>query len=188
MSEKVYVMSCGKYMKIGIATSIVARRSSIQAGNPEPVKVEYYVDRSYARPIERRAHEKLLQKHHRGEWFKCTVDEAIDAVNSAIIDYERSKRKQDLVRVDISLKKGETYAQAVAAKKKDSLMELIEWFGGHQNTIGMMRITKQTLHNWIKRGAISKNSAVDAEYVTNGEFTKERLRPDVISWENKEQN
>lgn len=185
MSEKVYVMSCGEYMKIGIATSIVARRSSIQAGNPEIVRVEYYVNRSHARPIERRAHEKLLHKHHRGEWFKCTVDEAIDAVKSAIVDYEDSKRKDDLVKVDINLKKGETYSQAITAKKKDSLMELIEWFGGYQNTIGMLRVTKQTLHNWIKRGAISKNSAIDAEYVTNGVFTKEQLRPDVLEWETK---
>jgi len=78
-----------------------------------------------------------------------------------------------------------SYAKKIQQQQKDQLNALVVWFGGQSQLAAQMGVTKQAAHNWVARGRISAKCAIKAETTTNGEFTKEQLRPDVLEWENK---
>jgi len=75
-----------------------------------------------------------------------------------------------------------TLAQRMKKEQKESLNLLIEWFGGQTKTAHYLETTKQNVHSWVKRGRISATFAIVAEEATQGDITKEQLRPDVLTW------
>jgi hypothetical protein len=79
----IYVIGCGGYRKIGYANDPKKRLKGIQTGNPRPCIIEY------ARPLlnvnvtaaEAAAHAELKAKRAQGEWFRCSLDQAIKAIS-----------------------------------------------------------------------------------------------------------
>ena len=81
----VYVMKCGKFVKVGIAADVNRRRKSLYCGNPFPIEIAHArrVPASHAEIIERLAHDLLAGWHHRLEWFDCDLTTATDVVDFA---------------------------------------------------------------------------------------------------------
>lgn len=67
--------------------------------------------------------------------------------------------------------------------QKDELNRLLAWIGSRKRLADELGITRQAVFDWIKRGRISAVMAVEVEKRTNGMFTKEGLRPDVVKWD-----
>lgn len=78
-----------------------------------------------------------------------------------------------------------SYAKKIKQQQKEQLQLLIEWFGGQSQLAAKAGVSKQAVHNWVARGRISAKCSIAVEKITNGEFTKEQLRPDVLKWEVK---
>lgn len=72
--------------------------------------------------------------------------------------------------------------------KKIALMEAIAFFGGVKKTADILGIKRQTIYAWIS--GKSKNQSPTLKYCkiieekTNGEITKEELRPDIFGHKN----
>lgn len=80
----VYVMQCeAGPVKIGVATSVVARCAMIQTGNPYKVSVVAAFMCGRSVKVERKAHKILAEKRMSGEWFDASAVEAVEAVQQA---------------------------------------------------------------------------------------------------------
>lgn len=88
----VYVLSAGRFSKVGIARDPEARRKEIQVGNPIPVEVSYSHpcrSREEALALEAAAHHKLAlfdDGRAKGgrEWFPASPTAAIAAIRSVL--------------------------------------------------------------------------------------------------------
>jgi len=69
----VYVLRCGDYVKVGIASNVTARVSSLQTGNPHPVELLMHWPSETPERDERILHRSLENYHHRGEWFHASA-------------------------------------------------------------------------------------------------------------------
>lgn len=104
MSETyVYVISetYSEFHKIGIASDVRNRSSSLQSGNPRPLTPVYSVafpTRKKAALVERRAHNILKEHRLCSEWFACSKEVVIAAVDSAASDPAPVPRKPSLGR------------------------------------------------------------------------------------------
>ena len=74
-----------------------------------------------------------------------------------------------------------------AAKIKQAqaleLMQLIKWVGSRARLASQCDVTPQAVHNWVKRGHISKKAATIIHRKSDGYFKREELRPDVVTWD-----
>jgi predicted GIY-YIG superfamily endonuclease len=81
---KVYVIGPGDGpLKIGLARDLQRRLYTLQTGNQQELHIFWsykLLRKAEARAIERAAHQSLKDKRIRGEWFDCSIDEAIDAI------------------------------------------------------------------------------------------------------------
>ena len=75
-----------------------------------------------------------------------------------------------------------TFANQIKQQQAEQLLKLIAYFGTQTMTAKKLGVSKQTVNNWVNRGRISATSAIEAEIVTLGYFTKQKLRPDVVAW------
>jgi hypothetical protein len=67
-ANDLYMIQCGEFIKIGVTDNIKVRLTSIQSGNPYPVKlVGFWKGEGWR---EQMWHEHLKEFHHSGEWFK----------------------------------------------------------------------------------------------------------------------
>ena len=66
--------------------------------------------------------------------------------------------------------------------QKEQLDKLIAWVGSRQRLADELGITRQAVYDWIRRGRISAVMAIEVERRTDGLFTKQSLRPDVVKW------
>jgi hypothetical protein len=87
-THKVYVIgpAAGPY-KIGLARNVLRRFYGIQNGHHQDLFIHWsyeHLKPAEARAIELAAHKTLKDKRLRGEWFNCTLDEAIQAIGRAI--------------------------------------------------------------------------------------------------------
>lgn len=90
----VYLLSSAGSVKIGVAANLANRLRDLQAANPSAIALVCSfgpMRRAIACQVEYRAHYLLREKRVRGEWFSCSVDEAIEAVKVAKT-YVRNKR------------------------------------------------------------------------------------------------
>ena len=81
---KIYLISDGTFIKIGITSNIRKRIKNLQTGNPNKLKVifTYYVDN--AEQLEMELHKKFKRKRKAGEWFDLTDDDVMVARNVAM--------------------------------------------------------------------------------------------------------
>ena len=70
----------------------------------------------------------------------------------------------------------------IKAQQKEQLYKLTEWVGSQRRLADELGVSKQTVHNWIKRGRISAVCATLVQEKTDGLFKRDDLRPDVIVW------
>ena len=73
--------------KIGVASDVAQRLSSMQVGTWRILKTAHAVrlpSKSTAHAIERQVHQALSALHCRGEWFRVPVDRAVNEVNIAV--------------------------------------------------------------------------------------------------------
>lgn len=83
-------------MKIGVARNPRKRLAQMQIGNPHRLDLVFEArstKREISNQIEHRAHTILQENSVLGEWFDCTVEEAIEAVKQAQ-KYVRNKRSE----------------------------------------------------------------------------------------------
>lgn len=82
----VYVVDDGiGHVKIGMAVDPISRVKMLQNGHPKTLKLCFATE-TEGRNIESAVHRKLRDKHVGGEWFSCSVDEAISTINLVIDD------------------------------------------------------------------------------------------------------
>lgn len=63
----VYFIRRGAFLKIGIASNVSKRLSSLQTGQPD--KMELLGTIPGGRDVEQKLHARFVSLHHRGEWF-----------------------------------------------------------------------------------------------------------------------
>lgn len=73
-------------------------------------------------------------------------------------------------------------AESVRQKQEKELLALIKYFDTQSKLARALGVSRFVVSQWVKRGRISATSAIRAEEVTGGRFSKESLRPDVIEW------
>lgn len=81
----VYVISNGKYYKIGIAKDMKARLATLQTGNCDQLTVVAYcevADKQAAYALESRVHTCLAKHKIRGEWFSCFLDDILKTIRT----------------------------------------------------------------------------------------------------------
>lgn len=79
--QRVYVVSCREFVKVGIARDPARRWRNLRIGNPliEPLAYESAL-LPRACLVETKVHHELDQYWVIGEWFRCSVETAIAAV------------------------------------------------------------------------------------------------------------
>jgi hypothetical protein len=85
--QKIYIIKCEEFCKIGISHTPKDRLTAMQTGNPFPMKVCYEIDVPDGfdpQTLESECHKKMSVKHHRGEWFKCHPLEALRAAEHVL--------------------------------------------------------------------------------------------------------
>jgi len=81
----VYVMTCGKWLKIGVAADVSRRLATLQANCPMPIAVDMqkvFPSRLYAIMAEMEAHRLLANYRIHGEWFTAKPHIARRAVRA----------------------------------------------------------------------------------------------------------
>jgi len=74
MTSVYFIKNTKEHIKIGIASNLKNRLSSIQTSNSEKVNYLFHVSlfsKSEALHVEKLLHKALFGKHVRGEWFCC---------------------------------------------------------------------------------------------------------------------
>lgn len=81
-----YLITDGEFMKIGVSTNIETRLRELQGGNARKLRVLHVMElpRSRIWKVERKAHKNLHHRHVRLEWFSCSEEEAVSAMNCAL--------------------------------------------------------------------------------------------------------
>src|SRR4051794_20111529 len=84
-SKSIYVMrSSAGPVKIGIASNVGKRLLSIKTGCPFEVQLAHKKEHETASQVESLAHSLLSEKRMNGEWFDCSVEDAVIAIEQAI--------------------------------------------------------------------------------------------------------
>jgi DNA-binding transcriptional regulator YdaS (Cro superfamily) len=68
------------------------------------------------------------------------------------------------------------------AHMRMELEHLLEWAGSPSTLANILEVPTQMVTNWRARGRISATCAEKIELLTQGQFTKRHLRPDVNEW------
>lgn len=124
MGRSIYVMSAGGLVKVGMARHCEDRRAQVEAMEGKPVVLEYVSETvDHASRYERYVHDALAYSRMRGEWFCCSVSEAVDAVKSVLKLEVSRKPYMMLTKVDPELKRK---LQRLADADRRSLTNYIE--------------------------------------------------------------
>ena len=85
---KIYLISDGTFIKIGITSNIRKRIKNLQTGNPHKLKVlfTWYVEN--AEQLEIQLHKKFERKRKSGEWFDLTDDDVI-IIRNVVMGWSR---------------------------------------------------------------------------------------------------
>jgi hypothetical protein len=72
----VYLISDGKFSKIGFASNVARRLQTLQNATPYDLRIVATVETADPRGLEAFLHGLFAAKHHRNEWFRrITVEE-----------------------------------------------------------------------------------------------------------------
>lgn len=77
------IESANNTVKVGFSSNPEARLATLQTGSGFPLSLAYVAACSSPEAVERRAHELLARHRLQGEWFDCTADAAVGALNMA---------------------------------------------------------------------------------------------------------
>lgn len=94
----VYMLTCGKFVKVGLAKDVRKRIADLQVANPYPLQYVHSHDFEgfrYARLCEMAAHEMLKPWSHHGEWFATSTSRVRSALDTAAAATEKLKDKHD---------------------------------------------------------------------------------------------
>jgi len=80
--QKLYLMSNGDFIKIGISKNPEKRANQIQTGNPKQVKVVKTWQTENPLETEKAIHAKLFDNAARGEWFEMDKDSLNGVINA----------------------------------------------------------------------------------------------------------
>lgn len=80
-AQKVYVISSGDAVKIGISNNPEKRLQSLQTSNPNKLSLEACFDAEDAQMVEWKSHLALRANRLAGEWFSVSAERAIATVN-----------------------------------------------------------------------------------------------------------
>lgn len=85
-NQFIYILQCDKYIKVGRANNVYRRAGEMVTGNPFDLDVlcYYKIKPEKITSIEKGAHRELEQYSHKGEWFSCSKEVAMMAVEYAI--------------------------------------------------------------------------------------------------------
>ena len=72
--EKLYLIRCNEYYKIGIANDLQGRLVALQTGNPHPLVLEACFGFSNAAVVEKTLHKAFSGVRKIGEWFALGQD------------------------------------------------------------------------------------------------------------------
>jgi hypothetical protein len=95
----VYVVEAGGYVKVGIAEDVASRFAVIKTNCPLPARVAFTTSplpRPWARKAEAWCAFVLADKSAQGEWFKCGADEAVAAINEALLQDTTIQREEPM--------------------------------------------------------------------------------------------
>lgn len=70
----VYVIKSGTHVKIGKASDVVKRISSLQTANPSEIEVIAILTEGDGHKLERELHKRFARHRFRGEWFNFNGD------------------------------------------------------------------------------------------------------------------
>lgn len=88
IQTSIYVIEAGDFIKVGIASDIMARLAALKTNCPLPVSVAFLSEpmpRAEAMQIEKRCHWYLLPLLVHGEWFRAPAQKAIAIINKPAI-------------------------------------------------------------------------------------------------------
>lgn len=96
--DNLYLIRCNEYYKIGIATELQNRLTSLQTGNPYRLIVEACFQFPNAAIVEKVLHQKFARVRKLGEWFELGSREVYEFVSVCeILDGVRSEFTNELV-------------------------------------------------------------------------------------------
>jgi hypothetical protein len=98
MSDKLYIIRCHKYTKIGIASNVKNRLKTLQTGNPYPLELIDSFEFDDPLMVEGLLHRKYDQAWVQGEWFELS-----DAQFSELLDICRNFDESKLNLLDDSV-------------------------------------------------------------------------------------
>lgn len=84
-----YIVKCGIYYKIGIASNMKARLNALQCGNPDELEVVCAFRIKEALQLEKDLHNGLKMFNHKREWFILEND-LVEDLKIFIEDYDRN--------------------------------------------------------------------------------------------------
>lgn len=76
----VYFVQSGPYIKIGVASDVKHRVSTLQTSTPNEVTLLFSLHCKDAYAQEKELHAALFKYHHRGEWFKIPTNAPVMAL------------------------------------------------------------------------------------------------------------
>lgn len=97
-AQRLYFITDGEFVKMGIVTSPKSRLESLQVGNPRDLKLLYAGRTSNARHQENHLHKKFKHLHVRGEWFRYT-----DEIDKQIAQYKANEDYFESRLIDVTL-------------------------------------------------------------------------------------
>jgi predicted GIY-YIG superfamily endonuclease len=68
--DKLYIMQCNNYIKIGVSKNPERRIKSLQTGNPYKIKLILAIEDSAAYDLEYQFHKYYEKEKSVGEWFE----------------------------------------------------------------------------------------------------------------------
>lgn len=92
---KIYLLSAGDFIKIGVTNDVVRRTKTLQAGCPFPIVALSIrsVPTVVAFQVERRVHAALKPHQAHGEWFRADAAEAKRLVHIEIVKAKSAMEK-----------------------------------------------------------------------------------------------
>lgn len=160
-TAKLYVMRDGAgLVKLGISVDPERRRSQLGA-SLELVHETDLVDR--AEHIEALAHRLLALhgRHVKGEWFEATIDDALDAINLAIKQFQGEQLPLGGVFKNKGRPPGQEFPHLLHLRITDEMREALEEIRNSRlERPNMTSLAREALAELIRRerGALKKAS------------------------------
>ena len=139
-SRLLYIIGGASLYKIGIATDISDRLSSLQIGSPLPLRLLFLFEHPDAVEIEKYLHTELHEFHSHGEWFRlsfkllCHIGQFIDHhwPNGVIHTPGATFRNGQIANVStLSAKDDQVFCDGESLWPLNDLEEHLFWLNQH---------------------------------------------------------